>query len=564
MDKPLLIIPEFGGVNTNAPMGTKMQPTLLENVNLDRTGGYSAMWERVLWAENVTHAVPTGYGRGLFVSGPSGTLYDPVDSAGNIIWDGSVKDAVPLMPGLIAVGETLLTPGGPVKDTTPPTITYAYVEKEDGWPKEDELEWLAEFEQGGTQTWKTGGANGTPPAKYHLKLSATSKAKANLYVRNLTQKTGYTYQITMSGTTLEFGPTTPTDAAISPPVKIVGRAAAYHQSRVYRTGAGEWQEIGSNGPVTRQDPSTNRLWYSNTIASIDGGLPHFSSASFVDVPFRVSTRIEALASVGPYLYIFGDRELWIMTGDPDADARLECIGDSIGTVSPRSVQQLSGVVYWLSDSGLLRVQGVQVQEVGEPVRDQLDAMGTVTTTVDFKREQYIITDGATILVYHARENGWTTRRKEGEGAPALLYGGGTPYMLQSGSLYSIGGEKGKTTPTRLTMRVRYPYFELGDWRARKAFTGLAFGLDLATTSAEVKNRTTVDARLDQTTDTTQTVRAGTAGPVRLHTASDGVNMSGCAISVELEITTQDTRGIMRPPLQVYGFLNGEEAWTDER
>jgi hypothetical protein len=110
------------------------------------------------------------------------------------------------------------------------------------------------------------------------------------------------------------------------------------------------------------------------------------------------------------------------------------------------------------------------------------------------------------------------------------------------------------------MRMRWGRSELGDWLSRKTVRGLACGLDLETLGATVTNLSQVDS---VTADTRQTLLPGNHG-VKLHQTADGVTLSGCTLQVELTVSTQDRRGILRPPLVVLGSGNGEEMWDDGR
>lgn len=597
----LLRLTAFPGVNTNAPRGTVPAPELLENVHLDRTGGYTPMWARSKRLESVARAMTTRRADNLFVEQPGGVGHWNAQTGVMTPIPGgpyNLNNAVAVMPDL------LLTPGKWVHSTQGVTVqpfpdTSLHGEAippEDGsnaglgiGATYDVMVQVlpvpgAQFR--GTKLYSNTGAGQTGPYRWRIYWSGGNPPLMRVFLR-VSGADGNRFRFmsdnVASDGRLQYGvlirtPTTATPfEGLSEEIHPLDDDLAfaltndtpttYHQGRVFLAPSSVSYTViaGEEGPVTRTDTEPARIYFSNVIATAKPDtLPAFTLVNYVDAPFRVSRRVVALASVGPYLYIFGDRELLLMTGDPERDARIESIGDSIGAVSAASVQQLSGVVYWQSDSGVLAVQGGQVREVGEPVRDQLMALGlNVTSTVDFRRECYYLTDGATILCYHARENGWTTRMVEG-GTPSLIYGGGTPYLQSGTNLYSIGGEQGQDAgyPARLPMRLRWPHYELGDWRTRKRFDGIALGLDLATAYATVTNHSAVDSQLAQTADTTQTVSPSGAGAVRLHTSRDGVAFTGVAIGIDLEVVTQDSRSILRPPLTVYGAVTGEAVWTD--
>lgn len=589
----LLKISEFKGMHTNPPRGLVPAPVLLRNAYLNRTGGYSPQWTRsvqVRSAGSVAEAISAGVGRDLFFSLGNKTylaIFNPEPDEYPLIGP-ALAGAARIMPGLLlsADGKYYLTKSGMTPQSlTPPSVSgynpddatthplqWSYVQTESGgYNAEVTREWLIVFERGGIATFKTGATVGVPPEHYNILLIQRSGTftGATVYSRLSSYSNWqFTAFLPPGDVQMLVGPDVPVRGLAYLPMRFTQlRATEYHQGRIYIAGTVETIKVEQDA-TTLTEAHPARLYYSDTIASASStNLPRFTLDQYIDVPFRVSRRIVSVVSVGNYLYIFGDRELWLMTGDPATTGRLEQLGDSIGSVHPGSVQQLQGVVYWLSDSGLLAAQGGQLREVGEPVRDLLLDMQNPTSTVDFRRELYLISDGADILCYHARENGWTLRQNEGQGPVKLLYGGGTAYMLQDGAVWSIGGDQPAKgiqlpPPTRLPMRVQFPHTELGEWRLRKVWQGVAFGVDLESQPATVENHSTVDGA--QVSTTQQTVSPTGAGQVKMHLTHNGTNAQGLALALDLTITTQDKRGIMRPPLTVFGTAGGEEAWTDEQ
>lgn len=597
----LLNITAFPGVQTNAPRGTQPAPDLLENVHLDRTGGYSPMPGRSRRLLNVDRALSASRADNLFVEQAGTVRY--WDAGAGVLTDipglTTLRNAITLMPDL------LLTPTGWVhragKVQTPAPIPGGKLTPRALTVEGSGVSSLAQDTvydvliqalpapgamYSGTVLYPNIGAGQSAPYHWTVTWLPTEQPPIlRAYLRMGGGKFVYlgsnlrpdgrpvsSIVVRDENTAEPLGreawkvTPAPTDDLI---FTVTGSTpGTYHQGRVFLAprSVSYTQIDGEMGPVVKTDTEPTRIYFSAVIADAKpDALPAFTLVNYLDAPFRVSRRVVALESVGPYLYIFGDRELLVMTGDPERDARVENIGDSIGAVNTYSVQQLSGVVYWLSDSGVLSVQGGQVREVGEPVRDQVLRLGpNIGSTVDFQRECYWLGDGVTTLCYHARENGWTSRELEGNGSASavLIRGGGTPYLLNGITLYSLGGEVGLDGgPPRLPMRIRFPRYELGSWVTRKTFRGLACGLDLATQGATVRNLSTVDARTDMQADTAVTLTPGNTG-VRLHLSRDGVQMTGVSLGIELEVETRDSRGILRPPLMVYGSQSGEEVWTD--
>lgn len=617
----LLTIKTFAGLNTNAARGTHEQPTVLENVYLDRTGGYCCQYTLSSQQVGVVNAVSAARGNNLFIEGPSNLFYyDPTSGTPVTTIPGStganLGNSSPLMPDLLlsAGGLYYILPSGlitagfnaPTVGESGTQILWSYVDASGGgYAPEDVFDGTKEYEIGlefmpadgapfrDFVTFKVGAGHGTVPATFVLKLQTADQAHPaafNVYQRQDGEEFAY---MRSSGFVVRPGAAGP--AGLYSPGFITGRApsgtipalniglmtfqppahppAAYHEGRVWLmpTTATRKARVpnpapGAAGVSTTVDVYPGRLYYSEVIASATPtSLPRWSAAQYIDVPFKVSRRVVALLSVGHYLYIFGDRELLIYTGDPEYGGRLEQVGDSIGAVAAGSVQQLGGIGYWLSDSGVMAVQGGQVKEVGADVRDLLAALNpaTVTSTVDFRREIYTLTDGVKTLLYHARENGWTTRAQGNSGT--LISGGGTPYVLSGTTLYTMGGEfsSAGSPPSRLTATMQWGPFECGSWTQRKTFAGLAVGVDLSSIPATLTQNTVVyqDNQAGGTeaeqSDTQTVVITPPTSSTLTHIVKDEVTISGQAIQPQLTWNAQDVRGILRPPLVIYGSGAGE-------
>ena len=576
--RTLLNITEFKGMNTNSPRGLVTAPILLENVYLEHTGGYSAMRESK-----------------VIEAGGAGAQWWGVMSEMTY----NHPDMVRLMPGLLLSrdGQTWALQGGETASVLKYSLGHL-LEKDkdyrlwrldrtplnDGWewvvdlgtPLNAGYDWIVLFADGSTAQFsrhvKLSEDGNSEPYVLLLTRPAGEEGPAQVWRKSLEKNSGPTgseagYQF--------YGSVRPTDAYtidgqpvlllaanpptggdyVAAPTQLAPRLAEFHKNRVYAAGVLSYLTVGAEGLQQKQENQTNRVYYSGIIAqATDEAKPSFAPDKYFDVPFSISRSVTALVGVGPHLYIFGERELWIMSGDPDYNAQLDQIGDSIGTVAPGSVQQLSGTVYWLSDSSALAARSGQIADIGEPVRDLLLSLRTelVTSTTDFKRELWWLTDGELTLCYHVREGGWTLRSEPGL---QLLQAGGQPYAMKGLTLVTLNGD------TKLPTTVTFPYTELGEWRLRKVVQGLAVGLDLAEQPAAVTNLSRVD---DQHATTQVIAQPKGAGQVKLHTTQDGTNMQGLAVQVSLRVDTQDRRGILRPPLSVFGSAGGEEPWDDRQ
>lgn len=310
-------------------------------------------------------------------------------------------------------------------------------------------------------------------------------------------------------------------------------------------------------PPAPLDIPPNRLFFSDVMLGFsDTVLPQYAQDYYFDVPFRVSSRITALQSVGRYLYVFGERELLLLTGYDDTSWQFESLGDSVGTVAPQSVQQLRGSMFYLSDGDVLMVQGGQIQSVGGDVRDLLLGLNlsAVTATVDFEQELYYLTDGDTCLVFHAQLGGWTTRAIEGR-AERLLNGAGKPWALIS----TDEGNRLVTfdAPELLPLKVKVGPF--GGPRTRRMWRSVALLLD---TDAPARVDVALTGRdMDmggqvQDTDTDPAAVMGAAGltPVSLTLGRDGAGVTASLCWATLTVTPdpQARRCLLRGPLDFGG------------
>lgn len=591
-DPRLLLIDKFGGINTNAARGAHTQPTVLENVYLERTGGYSPQFARSQQLTSVQWAWTAGLGTDLFYLDGSGTFnyYDaPARVSTSIPGVTGANTAVPLMPGLIVTSAASgggytnqyiykpgITPGGGIG--APGSFTFTYTAKQDGEVafgsgvtydfvvvySVPDPQVVGHFAQARTFTFQAGSSVGSPPPTEFIPVidfpgTGIGSTAGAVYYRQAGLTGPWRVGAILPGTTrvqmLDLGVPTGTVGYFSF-VTSPTMPHEYHQGRVW-VSPSSYQFFDGSGPGVTTEGIPNRLFYSEVIAAASlKASPTFSVANFIDVPFRVSRRIVALLSVASYLYVFGDREVFLLTGDPST-GRLESIGDSIGAVSPGSVQQLDGIGYWLSDSGVMAVRGGQVQDVGNDVRDLLVNLdlSNVSSTVDFARDLYLLTDGTITLCYHTGQQAWTTRQQTESGT--LVYGAGTPYAIAGSVLYSLGGEPSSslTLPQRLVVTVQWGPFECGDWMLRKNFRRLFVGLDLATENATVTNQTLILSNLPL--EEAQTILPG-SGRVAFNLSDHGLPQSGVSVQPRLIYSTQDSRGILRPPLAVHGVAEVEQ------
>ena len=535
-----LRIDKFVGLVTAAPRGTVPAPITLENAHL-RLGGYECMPKASLRLAGVTAALYSGTGSAILVKRPAdwGLFQNGAYTAG----PGASPDftaLVTLGPNLLfqagagIAGDGYVTPSGGAEPFATPLVYWngtgsppsgpywAYVSGANGWPMAQaatdvyvqalprpltsatnpsaasNARWVTSVRVGvGTTYW--------PPPASALWNASDTKFKVRFgnvaaLALQVSSGAGVLEHLTDSAT-FDYDPS----AALSlpnpgivlyEPFYVRPDIAEYHNGRVWAAGATVYaptpiydatlQQAGAATKAATLTPRmVARVYYSEVIAGFApvNGLnprPEWRSDNFIDVPLRVSDSIVALKASGRYLYIFGNREVFILSGNSDTDFQLDSLGDSIGAASAASVQRLGQSIYYVSGSGVMRLTGGQSEDLGDPVADLTGALNpaTLTATVDHTREVYYLSDGLTTLAYNNRDSGWSTRTVDG-GTQRLVYGGGTPFSTFTGGLYSLGGETdaGGQRPTLLPMKVIWPPMDLGDNWSRKGWAAVSVTVD---------------------------------------------------------------------------------------
>lgn len=613
--KELIKITSLNGMNSNSPQGmvkgdSLWRPYRLENADFGRTGGWQTQTKASLQIAGTTFALSALYGADLFYS-LAGVLnyYDsttrastPIPSATNL------STLAPIMPGLLAsysltTQPPLTSAGGSQRPTN--TFLNQYVLKS------------GTYSAGGTGglgaitvtytaqgTGETGFANTASYEFYVVFNSPDSRvsghfpqAQAVYFVSPTTTppnphvpEINFTTGVGTIGGVVYWRPNSSSQpwkvGLVSPPGQpfVNGRVQMvdlgvpegtidyftyktdpsmpreFHQGRVFIVpDRYQYFDSSANSSGIQEDGSPIRLLYSEVIATASNkSLPTFSVQNFIDIPFVVSKKIVALKSTGRYLYVFGDRELFVLTGNSDKDFQLESLGDSLGSVSTGSVQRLGASVFWLSDSGVMKVSGGTVAEAGEDVRPNLLAlnMALVSSTVDFVNEVYYLTDGAQTLTYWVREDAWTLR-VDGV-STSLLYGGGTPLSIGTGGLYALGGtnDLNNAFPGWLQLKAYFSAHEFDSWHTRKEFRQVLLGYENTQGAATL----TLDY---------DTGEGGTAG-TRTHpitaasTAHKAIFGLGTVSGYQFGFTLTGTPStyaplLLRPPLSVMGDPKGEQG-----
>lgn len=592
-DPNLFQIQAAKGLATYPALGSVDAPHVLHNAVL-RPGAWGCAPKARLRQAGVTAALYAGVEANLFVEMNGGISHYSPDGGATAIPGATglnLTGAVTLMPDVIFKDGVYLSKSGAV-----PQYRAAVIPE---LPGEDSAVATPYF-------YKVPDANGIfysdlaytvileplvgPDAEYPgewtaptvIQLpasSATPVTRYNLAFRNINWGVNVYTDADENGTRLKYpapsfhkaadatmkalkGQLTLTGGAIttSPVATSTGRvqitAAEYHHGRIWFTGGAAFFDPATSAlPALSNEPK--RLYYSDVLASLPGGrVPFFASDFYFDVPFKASSRITAIQSAGRYLYVFGDREVMILTGSDDASWTLENVGDSIGAVVASSVQRLQTSVIYLSDSGVALLNGGQSADISGEVRDLLLNLNraTITSTVDFVTEQYLITDGNTTLVYHLREQGWTTRQIDGV-SQHLIYGGGTPYSVHDGALHTLD------SPELLPLTLIIGPFGMPGWRrtwrgvtgavdsdGHAAVTATLDGVDLDEMRLPAYSRGEPQERpaYPGLTPFALGLEANTAGLVTLH--------------LTLAPDPATRRCLLRPPLTIVG-QGGKEAWA---
>lgn len=509
-----LRVAEFRGLATYPARGTIPAPVILENAHL-LPNGYACAPKATLKLAGVTNALYAGKSNHLFVQTSSGVSY--YDGASSTLVDalGSLTGGVTLGPGLAQTSSGFVYANGvsalrtmpttiPFWDgtgTAPSGVYWRYVSggtagtagtraflqaiRQGVYPF-GEGRWVSTFEYGpSSPNPPPGGLAAWDVQVFNLTFAV------NVWLEYLAPAWTYTgTNINTANNTVQTvlsirdrnGPVL--NAHVTDSTEFTPEGAEYHNGRVWGFGGSftrvdTFEGSGTFRAVTTEVNPPSRLRFSDIVYAFDGAVgarpaPYWPTENFIDIPFKVSNKIVAVKAAGRYLYVFGDREVLVLLGDA-ANLTIESLGDSQGAIAAASVQKLGQNVIFLSDSGVSVVSGGSVQDVSEDVRDIVQALASssLSSTVDFDRETYLLSDGTVTLVSHARSGGqWTTRAVDGADQ-RLCYGGGTPYSVHDGALFDLGSR----TADLLTMRVAWPPMELGDWLTRKGVRALAVGVD---------------------------------------------------------------------------------------
>ena len=627
---PNLKILEFGGLNTQSPKGTTLQPCVLENVWLDHKGGYStaAAGSRRM-SQVILSAIHTGLGERLFVK--TTTNWGEFKTGVYTVLGTTTLDffaGFPLSPDLV------LVPGPGVNENTYFT-SLCYVRSYsnnfltywDGTGTQPTgahyfLEGIVNAAPGtvtiggtqvyfiksrimkifvgatrynfaavsgsmysnveGFQTVNTNPTATPPPTSAKWPVGAThyrlvfwgldtprifdgvsSKLALELFHSETPSQTRYQLWDNPTGViTPEWYIPPIVGAVLAVPaldraykIDLTARVGTYHGARAWVAPSSVREyNVQLLTSVVQRDilPSPSLLMYSEVYYPAQPGgsyipAPTWRIENSLSVPFKVSEQVVALASLGRYLYILGDQEVFLLTGSSELDFYVESIGDSVGCVSSKTVQRLYNRLFWLSTSGLQMAQGGQISDVSADIRDLILTLNiaNLSSTVDFARELYYLTDGAITLCLDTQTGGWSTRTTDGT-TQRLVFGGGVAYVVATQALFSLDGvlDYLGVKPGWKIARIEWEGLDLGDLWNDKTFHGLSVGMD-TDGAATVTDSSTVNAAaaIPQSLGVT-------SGVTGLRYRWKGYKSAHLKISLTLSANLNTTRALLRPPLTV--------------
>lgn len=145
---------------------------------------------------------------------------------------------------------------------------------------------------------------------------------------------------------------------------------------------------------------------------------HFSDAAtftswpgtnILDVNANDGESVIAIKSLGDKLVIFKQRSIWVLyvTGSP-VNWRLSLVTSLIGCVDFKSVVEINGLIYFLSNNGVYRTDGTIVELISQAIQAQTLETGPSTGFGGRYQDFYIITvpNGFGPLLYHIPTGTW--------------------------------------------------------------------------------------------------------------------------------------------------------------
>lgn len=133
-------------------------------------------------------------------------------------------------------------------------------------------------------------------------------------------------------------------------------------------------------------PLDSRLYYSQILDNSAG--TGFPASNFIDVSPGDGQFISALMVFNDQLVIFKNKSTWVLSADGSPSAwTLRQLHPYIGCVGRGTPWVIEGMLFFLSEEGVFRTDGVTFDEISKPIRNTLQGLTWDVATV-------LATDGA--------------------------------------------------------------------------------------------------------------------------------------------------------------------------
>lgn len=155
-----------------------------------------------------------------------------------------------------------------------------------------------------------------------------------------------------------------------------------HQDKVVTaTGIRQYTIVRPNSALTatysdNADPLT--IFYST-----NSGTEYFNISNSFTLPYTAGTFVSGMVSDNNRLVIFTNRSIYTVTGTLGlGNFEVQPLYKDIGCVAPNSIRSINGQILFLSDKGLMTLNGNEVSEIGSPINPNLLKDGVIKYLFD--------------------------------------------------------------------------------------------------------------------------------------------------------------------------------------
>lgn len=180
--------------------------------------------------------------------------------------------------------------------------------------------------------------------------------------------------------------------------------------------------LGGSVPGTTTPVYTNKLYWSDNEGPTAGTLDNWKDDA-TGLVNQINLGGDAvydpgvgLAKVGSWLLILRRNSIQMLVGTSPANFQLRTITQSMGCVNARTIVELDGVVYFLSDSGYVRFDGSSLRTVSRAVNPdllgRLNSFGTGTgwwSAIWLSRDYILLASqlNPEMLLFHVPTESWS-------------------------------------------------------------------------------------------------------------------------------------------------------------